>query len=618
MGNAQDGVLIFQCQTNTVFGNSIAGNLTNGVEIRGAAATGNSIKGNKIGINPVDGSPMGNGLDGVFVSGPAATDMNHTVISSNVISANGTKATATVNSGDSNVMSFDTITGGNGIEIAGNANGVDVFGNMIGTNSAGASTNRSGDPLGADELGNRICGVFVDSSTGILIGGDGAKKNVISGNGTLRVFSGLALIPVGDGVYIKNSSQVTLEGNSIGTNSDGTVALPNNRGVVLDNASNDSIGVMTPTPLGNVISGNLQSGIAILNGSTGNHVDENFIGTEADGEHYLKNGESGVTIDHSVKNSIGPPSDTSFDNIISGNRNNGVTLQNLSNFNEIVNNLIGTDISGESYLRNGGVGSSGFGILIDHSDGNDIGSTASGSGNVISGNLGFGIGIQNQSDSNNIARNIIGLGKDNSTYVVNLDGGVQILGFCQFNSIGLGNGPGNTISGNIDFGVQLIGTLLSGQPTMNFIEGNTIGSKPNGKLSLGNQLDGVLLSDADQTTIDGNKITYNGRNGIRCEGILGPVKNTITHNVISNNIAAGVDIGSALQSAVIGPGNEITFNDVGVLVEGISGVVTITRDQAYKNNLDFNESPSPIFSPIVVWTGSVHIEGTLNGAPGTA
>jgi len=163
----------------------------------------------------------------------------------------------TPNGTDPDTLTFSA-TGGNGIDIT-NAEQVDVYGNQIGTDALGASTSRRFDPREGNELGNAVSGISISIASHINIGLSGQAPNIISGNGLLFVLVGERLFQVGDGVYIKKSTSVTLQGNRIGTDKYGTIGLPNSTGVVLDNASKNVIGVTSPTVVGNLISGNRQS-----------------------------------------------------------------------------------------------------------------------------------------------------------------------------------------------------------------------------------------------------------------------------------------------------------------------------------------------------------------------
>src|SRR5207244_3832248 len=87
-------------------------------------------------------------------------------------------------------------------------------------------------------------------------------------------------------------------------------------------------------------------------------------------------------------------------NVISGNFAGGLNLGSSANVAE--GNYVGTTASGQAALANLGVG------LDVLASGNTIGGTAPGAGNVISGNLGNGIEIENSSSGTVVAGNLIG------------------------------------------------------------------------------------------------------------------------------------------------------------------------------------------------------------------
>jgi hypothetical protein len=150
--------------------------------------------------------------------------------------------------------------GSNGIVVA--ASNVVVEGNYVGTNVAGDA-----------DLGNGGVGVYVLGATN-TVGGTGSNaRNLISGNGL-------------DGVRIIGSGATgnQVQGNYIGINAAGTAGLGNSeQGVRVDGAANNGVGDDV-AGAGNVISGNGQSGVLLINaGATGNAVQGNLIGTTADG-----------------------------------------------------------------------------------------------------------------------------------------------------------------------------------------------------------------------------------------------------------------------------------------------------------------------------------------------
>jgi CSLREA domain-containing protein len=174
-----------------------------------------------------------------------------------------------------------------------------IEGNFIGTDAAGTA-----------DLGNNLAGVGIFIGSGNLIGGAlPAARNLISGND-------------GSGVWVWGSvgftSDNSVQGNYIGTDRDGTAALPNDGdGVfIFASTSDNKIGGTEPGT-GNLISGNIDDGILISPGPTGNTIQGNFIGTDASGTADLENGGNGVDISAS-DNTIGGTT-AGARNIISAN-----------------------------------------------------------------------------------------------------------------------------------------------------------------------------------------------------------------------------------------------------------------------------------------------------------
>jgi hypothetical protein len=124
-----------------------------------------------------------------------------------------------------------------------------------------------------------------------LVGGTAAEaRNLISGNR-------------GDGVVISNRRGTQVEGNYIGTDVTGTMAVANGgNGVLIAFAATDNMVGGTSAGAGNLISGNQRNGISIGqppgSGSdvTGNLVQGNRIGTDVTGTNPLGNGLNGVLV----------------------------------------------------------------------------------------------------------------------------------------------------------------------------------------------------------------------------------------------------------------------------------------------------------------------------------
>ena len=187
-----------------------------------------------------------------------------------------------------------------------------------------------------------------------MIGGTAAgARNVISGN----KYSGIYLYTSGGGSI--------LQGNYIGTDVTGTKALGNlNNGINILNGNNTIGGAQTGAR--NIISGNLKNGVYISSSYwAGNILQGNYIGTNMNGTASLGNGEHGVFILQVPDNIIGGTTPQER-NIISGNGADGVHLTNNTTGNIVQGNFIGTDANGVANLGNGGSGvvNYGFGNTI--------------------------------------------------------------------------------------------------------------------------------------------------------------------------------------------------------------------------------------------------------------
>ena len=129
---------------------------------------------------------------------------------------------------------------------------------------------------------------------------------ISAGNTTVR---GLVINRFdGTGIRLTNAGGNVIEGNYIGTDVSGTLALGNYSGVFITNDSdNNIIGGTTPAAR-NLISGNMSSGIEFGSAPgaepTGNQIRGNFIGTKANGTQALGN-LVGVWIVAAPGNTIG-------------------------------------------------------------------------------------------------------------------------------------------------------------------------------------------------------------------------------------------------------------------------------------------------------------------------
>jgi hypothetical protein len=250
-------------------------------------------------------------------------------------------------------------------------------------------------------------------------------------------------------------------GNYIGTNATGVDPVPNRTGIYLSNGSFNIIGGDNPE-FRNVISGNMQNGIHILNPSArGNRIIGNFIGTDVSGTKDLGNGWMGImTYSGVYENIIGGilPGER---NIISGNDNSGIRISGVRN--KIIGNFIGTDVTGTKSICNEWAGAELWGGGF-----NEIGGSDPGEGNLISGNVGVGIGF-NDTDNNQVIGNFIGTQAGVIGTLGNGASGIALTSGSKNNQIG----PRNIVSNNGYAGVYFYAdSTIQNTITQNSISNN--------------------------------------------------------------------------------------------------------------------------------------------------
>ena len=172
-----------------------------------------------------------------------------------------------------------------GTQIESNLIGVDVSGQFaLGNKVNGVALGAPPNPIAGDGF-----------ASGVTVGGISlADRNIISGNGQA-------------GIWIKGGTANDVLANYIGVAKDGVTPIPNGQisstanvafgtsGVLIDGGSGNEIGGEFVEQR-NVISGNTTDGIDILNGSTGNVVEGNFIGINALSTAAVANGDDGIYI----------------------------------------------------------------------------------------------------------------------------------------------------------------------------------------------------------------------------------------------------------------------------------------------------------------------------------
>ncbi len=374
---------------------------------------------------------------------------------------------------------------------------------------------------------------------------------------------------------------IELDGTHAGGGADALViSAPNSvvRGLVINRFSGEGV----------VITGS---------GTTGVEVSGNFIGTDAAGAQDLGTAFTGNGVQiSSPTNTVGgtEPADR---NLISGNAAGVEITSEDATGNSVLGNYIGTDKDGAAAL-----GNLQDGVRINPGvSQTQVGGTASGAGNVISGNSGSGLAIygsDTQVEGNLIGTNAAGTAALGNNYGVYMDSNVgTVIG-------GTASGAGNVISGNRNDGIEIEDSSSVGGA--NRVEGNFIGTSKNGTGNLGNARDGVSITSTPRTTVGGtvaaaaNTIAFNGENGVRVS-FGDATGNRILRNSIFSNVGLGIDL--------IGPGENSFDTNLPTANDGGTADDADTGPNGLQNK--------PILTSAVTSGGATTIGGVLDTKPNT-
>jgi hypothetical protein len=601
LGDAFSGVSVWGAEDTVIGGSTQAdGNVIAGAAAHGIlllSGTPTTVRGNRIGTNAAGTAALPNG-HGVNVQGAGGDVIG------------GTAA------GERNLIS------GNSDGVVVHADGVSVLGNRIGT-----------DITGNAPLPNSVDGVRAHGDDLQLGGHHAAARNVIAGHGRY-------------GVLLSGVDGANVQANHVGIGADGVTAMGNGEGVRIENgAQSVDVGGLSPAPgapPGNVISGNLGSGVTIRQlSAVPPRVNGNLIGTSAAGTAAVGNGDDGVAIRNGAQGVvIGALSP----NVISGNDMAGVYIS-ASDDNAVVGgNHIGVNRAGAGAVPNGtGVDVAGG------ASGNQIGA-GGGVPNVISGNRFEGVFIHGaETTGNAVALNRIGTRADGTAAVAN-HRGVVIAGGAQENTIGdplaFGFGSGrNTISGNATDGVLITG----GETNRNLVRGNSIGTRLDGLTALPNGVGVNITGGARQNTVESSVISGNRTAGVRIADaatfgnrVLRSFVGTGANGAEAVPNGSGVVVTAGAQSTTL-RANRIALNTAsGVVVDGTAtSGAELTLNRIFGNGkLGINLRPAgepadtltandagdadtgpnglqnfPVITAASGATGTTTVSGTLNSRP---
>ena len=561
--------------TNAGERNVISGNSEYGILLTDTNTSANVILGNYIGLDLTGTKAVGNDAGGVAIFGTSH---------GNVVG--GTAA------GARNVIS------GNGLGIAIADPGSDgnvIVGNFIGTDSTGTvgvSNRIHGVEIVLGSKDNRVGGtnpgehnvISGNFSYGIVVADSGTENTVVQGNYVGTDATGALAVPNANGIGAFNGARNTLvggdapgagnlvsgntfngivvtdpgtsntviQGNFIGTDASGTFAVPNTNGIGVYYQARDTTIGGTNSAKRNIVSGNHGTGITVADpGTAGTVVQGNYVGVKGTGTAALGNDGNGIYVISGASGTLIGGTGPGQGNLVSGNGATGIAFYNTAS-NLILGNIIGADKSGTMALTN-----LGDGVSFYFCGQNTLGGTAAGAGNLISGNGGQGVSIGGGASNNLVLANLIGTSANGLSALPNGGSGVYLYGGAQSNEIGgLTVASRNVISGNAQSGVF----FYDSDTAWNRIQGNYIGVDISGNASLGNGNEGIGVFGCARnnliggsTTGAGNVIAANGLRGIFLSD-AGTTGNLVQGNSIGVGANGTTPLGNGLEGVVLANG----------------------------------------------------------------
>lgn len=359
--------------------------------------------------------------------------------------------------------------------------------------------------------------------------------------------------------------------------------------------------VNTTFQLSNVIGGNGGNGIGIY-GASNNVIAANNIGTDATGARKRGNAKNGILITQGASgNMIGGQASGGNDptggvfvrppqgNLISANKNDGVLIKGGATQNTLSGNYVGTTASGNAKL-----GNTEDGVAIVHADGNSLSGCSFADQpfvyyNVLSGNGGNGLRI-NDSNDTTVQANFMGAGANNATVVANHQNGLLVSGNSSETQVGGVIPLGNVISGNKQNGIDVADTA-SGFTSFNTFGGTFAfaGAAPNRK-------DGILVTSTGGNNLIRTSIIGGNRgNGIEIGDHATGVQ--VTETAVGTN--------SSIQTAIPNKGDGILIdghahnNAIGGFQPSIEPQVTVSGNDKYGIAIADSAHDNNIFHTVI-------------------
>ena len=330
-----------------------------------------------------------------------------------------------------------------------------------------------------------------------------------------------------------------------------------------------------------VINGFTSRQILFLFSVTNCTIEGNLIGLNPAGDAIVAGSGSGIGMEVGCSGNLVGGSDAAARNVISSVTDSGVFISGSDAL--VQGNFIGLNASGTAR-----VGWTGTGVLVNNGSAT-VGGTNPGEGNVIVADTGitFGGNLALAHSIGTVQGNFIGTDAAGTT-ALNLVG----VGISVDHATGVLINCGNVISGN-SIGILIQSSDDSGASSdLTTVQGNFIGTAPDGVTSVGNSHIGVDILASSNNTIggtnsgEGNVIAFNGETGVRIGFDAG---NSVLGNSIFANGALGIDLIGGDDA-----GTGATLNDLG------------DADTGPNNLQNF-----PVITGITI-AGNVTIDGTFN------
>jgi hypothetical protein len=334
---------------------------------------------------------------------------------------------------------------------------------------------------------NAVIAVVLDGSASspgdglVLLGGSSVVRGLAVG-GWQRSSPGVG----GRGLRFADVGDNAAEGNFLGTDATGQLALPNEEsGVLVAAIDTNVVGGDTPARR-NLVSGNLVLGIDVTGAD--NRIQGNVVGLDALGTSVLAN-ERGIRVNgpRTVVGGLTPATR----NVVSGNAQYGVNVLAAGDETQVVGNFVGTDVSGTVDLGNGGDGIRISSGALDVT----VGGVPTAARNLVSGNNRHGIQLT-RSHRAIVQGNLVGTDVTGTQDVGN--GAVGIL--VDADDVLVGGGSPNHVAFNTGDGIQVYSTANQ----RNSFFGNSI--HDNGQLGIDLRNDGVSPNDPADPDIGPNAL----------------------------------------------------------------------------------------------------------------